>query len=80
MGTDSESHEIVRIIVILAHSLRLKVVAEGIETQEQMDTLKHLGCELGQGYLFSRPGAAETIEELLLSRQTADLDAAKMCP
>jgi PAS domain S-box-containing protein len=71
MGADLESHEIVRIIVILAHSLGLKVVAEGIETQEQMDTLRHLGCELGQGYLFSRPGAAETIEELLVARKAA---------
>ena len=78
MGTDSESHEIVRIIVILAHSLGLKVVAEGIETQEQMDTLKHLGCELGQGYLFSRPGAAETIEELLLSRQSLEVVAVRL--
>ena len=77
MGTDLESHEIVRIIVILAHSLGLKVVAEGIETQEQMDTLKHLGCELGQGYLFSRPGAAETIEELLLSRQSLEVVAVR---
>jgi PAS domain S-box-containing protein len=80
MGADLESHEIVRIIVILAHSLGLKVVAEGIETQEQMDTLKPLGCELGQGYLFSRPGAAETIEELLLSRQTAEAVGAKGRP
>ena len=77
MGADLESHEIVRIIVILAHSLGLKVVAEGIETQEQMDTLKHLGCELGQGYLFSRPSAAETIEELLLSRQSLEVVAVR---
>ena len=77
LGADLESHEIVRIIVILAHSLGLKVVAEGIETQEQMDTLKQLGCELGQGYLFSRPGAAETIEELLVSRQTPEVVATR---
>jgi EAL domain-containing protein (putative c-di-GMP-specific phosphodiesterase class I) len=77
MGEDLESHEIVRIIVVLAHSLGLKVVAEGIETQEQMDTLKHLGCELGQGYLYSRPATAETIEELLISGRTSQLVAVK---
>jgi EAL domain-containing protein (putative c-di-GMP-specific phosphodiesterase class I) len=77
MGDDLESHEIVRIIVVLAHSLGLKVVAEGIETQEQMDTLKHLGCELGQGYLYSRPATAETIEELLISGRTSQLVAVK---
>jgi EAL domain-containing protein (putative c-di-GMP-specific phosphodiesterase class I) len=68
---DQETQEIVRIIVLLAHNLRLSVVAEGIENQEQMEMLKHLGCELGQGYLFSRPGAAATIEGLLTSQSAA---------
>jgi diguanylate cyclase (GGDEF)-like protein/PAS domain S-box-containing protein len=67
---DRETQEIVRIIVLLAHNLGLSVVAEGIENQEQMDMLRHLGCELGQGYLFARPGAAETIEGLLKSQST----------
>jgi PAS domain S-box-containing protein len=65
MDQDPETHEIVRIIIMLAHNLGLKVVAEGIEKQEQMDMLKHLGCELGQGYLFSKPASAGTIEQLL---------------
>ncbi|KHK01665.1 sensor domain-containing protein [Desulfovibrio sp. TomC] len=47
--------EIVRAIITLAHSLRLKTVAEGIETVEQLEILRELGCELGQGYLCSRP-------------------------
>lgn len=50
-----EDREIVRAIITLAHSLRLKTVAEGIETREQLEILKQLGCELGQGYLYSRP-------------------------
>jgi PAS domain S-box-containing protein len=65
MDRDLETHEIVRIIIMLAHNLGLRVVAEGIEEQEQMDMLKHIGCELGQGYLFSKPADVNTIEQLL---------------
>jgi len=65
MDRDLETHEIVRIIVMLAHNLGLKVVAEGIEQQEQMEMLKHLGCEMGQGYLFSKPAAPEAMDKLL---------------
>jgi EAL domain-containing protein (putative c-di-GMP-specific phosphodiesterase class I) len=43
-------------------------VAEGIERKEQMDMLKELGCEVGQGYLFSKPVSAEAIEQLMISR------------
>jgi PAS domain S-box-containing protein len=71
IDSDHETREIVRIIVVLAHSLGLKVVAEGIENSEQLEILKHFGCELGQGYLFSRPGAADTIERVLLSQNVA---------
>jgi diguanylate cyclase (GGDEF)-like protein/PAS domain S-box-containing protein len=71
MDSNPETHEIVRIIVILAHNLGLKVVAEGIENREQMEMLKHLGCELGQGYLFSRPVAADTVVQLLASQHAA---------
>ena len=55
MGVNGENSEIVRAIVTLAHSLGLDVVAEGIETEEQLAQLKDLGCEYGQGYLFSKP-------------------------
>jgi len=44
----------VRTIVALAKALRLSIIAEGIETREQLDGLRELGCEFGQGYLFSR--------------------------
>jgi PAS domain S-box-containing protein len=68
MASDTETHEIVRIIIILAHTLGLKVVAEGIETEEQMEMLKRLGCEIGQGYLFSKPSDAATIERILAAK------------
>jgi sensor c-di-GMP phosphodiesterase-like protein len=44
-----------------------KVVAGGVETNEQMDRLRELGCEYGQGYLFSKPVAAETARVLLIN-------------
>ncbi len=66
---DPASDGIVRIIVMLAHNLGLRVVAEGIEDQTQMAMLKQVGCELGQGYLFSRPVDAHAIEQLLASQQ-----------
>lgn len=55
MSSDPRSEEIVRAIVTLAHNLGLKAVAEGVETGEQLAKLQVLGCELGQGYWFSRP-------------------------
>jgi EAL domain-containing protein (putative c-di-GMP-specific phosphodiesterase class I) len=79
MDGDIESHEIVRIIILLAHNLGLKVVAEGVETQEQMEVLRDLGCELGQGYLWSRPVPGDTIEELLASHHS-QVGFAKGCP
>jgi EAL domain-containing protein (putative c-di-GMP-specific phosphodiesterase class I) len=54
---------------MLARNLGLKVVAEGIERQEQMEMLRDLGCETGQGYLFSKPVSADAIEQLLTSRR-----------
>jgi PAS domain S-box-containing protein len=70
MDSDPETHEIVRIIIMLAHNLGLKVVAEGVETQAQLELLRDLGCERAQGYLFSKPVDHEAILKLLESRRT----------
>ena len=56
---------IVQAIVSLAHSLGLKVVAEGVETPEQLAFLKKLGCDQYQGYFFSRAISASDFEALL---------------
>ncbi|MGA8607233.1 MAG: EAL domain-containing protein [Candidatus Sulfotelmatobacter sp.] len=70
MDSDHETHEIVRVIINLAHSLGLKVVAEGVETQAQFDLLRKLGCERAQGYLFSKPVDRDTILKLLASNRS----------
>lgn len=59
------SFEIIRTIITLARSLNLKVVAEGIETRQQLDCLMELGCDLGQGYLFSPPLNADQAATLI---------------
>ncbi|MET3132333.1 diguanylate cyclase (GGDEF)-like protein/PAS domain S-box-containing protein [Oxalobacteraceae bacterium GrIS 1.11] len=62
---DSDGAAIVRSIISLAHSLRLKVIAEGVETAGQLDFLREHGCDQIQGYFFSRPLAAADFEGLL---------------
>jgi diguanylate cyclase (GGDEF)-like protein/PAS domain S-box-containing protein len=63
--TDDEDMAITKTIIGLAHSLKLDVIAEGVETIEQKKFLLDNGCLLGQGYLFSRPLDTETITTLL---------------
>ena len=53
--------EIIRSILGLARGLGIEVIAEGIETEEERALLLSLGCELGQGYLFARPMAADLV-------------------
>jgi EAL domain-containing protein (putative c-di-GMP-specific phosphodiesterase class I) len=65
MDSQTENLEIVRTIITLAHSLKMKVVAEGIETVTQLNLLKGLGCEYGQGYFLSRPVEAQAMAQLL---------------
>jgi EAL domain-containing protein (putative c-di-GMP-specific phosphodiesterase class I) len=58
---------IVAMIISLSHTLGLKVIAEGVEEDEQMTLLRELGCDQIQGYLFSRPLPADKIGALLRS-------------
>ncbi len=55
MTESTENGEIVNTIIKLAQSLKMKVIAEGIETADQLAQLKRLNCEYGQGYFYSKP-------------------------
>jgi EAL domain-containing protein (putative c-di-GMP-specific phosphodiesterase class I) len=55
LGKDVEDTAVIRMIIELAHTLGLEVIAEGVETEEQVALLKEMGCDLAQGYHFSKP-------------------------
>lgn len=59
LGTSSEDEALCRAIIVMAHSLGMQVVAEGIENQVQLSMLQEMGCDFGQGYYFSPPLLAE---------------------
>jgi EAL domain-containing protein (putative c-di-GMP-specific phosphodiesterase class I) len=69
---DSDYH-VVEAIVALSQKLRIAVIAEGIENAQQLKWLQQLGCEYGQGYLFSRPQPADEFLELLNQSNFADV-------
>jgi diguanylate cyclase (GGDEF)-like protein len=62
------STTMVRGIIGLAHSLQLEVVAEGVETQEQLNLLGAMGCDINQGFLLYKPMPAEQVEKLLMAQ------------
>lgn len=66
----SEDMVLCETIIIMAHRLGLKVIAEGIETQEQSDLLLSIGCDFGQGYLFSKP---KPLDQLLADYQSKSM-------
>jgi EAL domain-containing protein (putative c-di-GMP-specific phosphodiesterase class I) len=68
MVRNDENIEIVRTIVTLARSLGMEVVAEGVETIEQLGQLRLLRCDAGQGYLFSKPTDAKAAEALIAEK------------
>lgn len=70
MGSSSKKKSLVEAIIRMAQSLNLKVIAEGIETQEDLSSLMALGCHMAQGYYFSRPLSASDYEiELVLQKR-----------
>jgi diguanylate cyclase (GGDEF)-like protein/PAS domain S-box-containing protein len=69
LGINAESSEIIRTIVELARSLDMRVVAEGVETEDQLQKLTALGCEYVQGYYFAKPVSAKITQDLMLERE-----------
>lgn len=65
LSADSTEMALCEAMILMAHKLGIKVIAEGIETMEQRDLLLEAGCDYGQGYLFSRPMAVDAFEKLL---------------
>jgi diguanylate cyclase (GGDEF)-like protein/PAS domain S-box-containing protein len=76
LASESEHAAIAIAIIAMAHGLKLRVLAEGVETQAQLDILRDHHCDAIQGYFFSQPLPAELIEELVknhrLTRRTSD--------
>ncbi len=68
--TDADDAALVMAIISLAHNLSLKVIAEGVETQEQLKFLRLLKCDDWQGYLCSKPVPAEDFSRLLSSSES----------
>ncbi|GAB3243818.1 putative bifunctional diguanylate cyclase/phosphodiesterase [Chitinimonas naiadis] len=66
---DHFSREIVRAIILLARSLGMAVIAEGVETAEQLDALREMSCHFAQGYYFAKPLPADQATALIASRQ-----------
>jgi EAL domain-containing protein (putative c-di-GMP-specific phosphodiesterase class I) len=75
--TDGDDAAIVTAIIAMAHQLRLRVVAEGVENEGQLEFLQRYGCDEMQGYLFSRPVPAEAFADILSGRAGLLLDRAR---
>jgi diguanylate cyclase (GGDEF)-like protein/PAS domain S-box-containing protein len=67
LATDEGSRAIVESMIVMAHKLGLKVIAEGIETEAQLALLRQAGCDYGQGFLFSAALPADRFEQLLIA-------------
>ena len=65
LATDPDDVELIKAIITIGHSLNRKVIAEGVETAEQLAILRKYRCDEMQGYLFSRPLPAEEMTEFL---------------
>jgi EAL domain-containing protein (putative c-di-GMP-specific phosphodiesterase class I) len=68
IANETRHPAILRAIVVLAEELGLTVTAEGIETIEQFEEMRKLGCDFGQGYLFARPLEAEAAGRMIRER------------
>ncbi|QYF95372.1 EAL domain-containing protein [Massilia sp. PAMC28688] len=69
LAPDSSDMALSEAIIVMAHKLGLRVIAEGVETQEQCELLRQAGCDYGQGYLFARPMPGEEFDALLRAQR-----------
>jgi len=68
IASDPDDRSITTAIIAMARELGLKTVAEGVETEAQHETLKNLGCDIGQGYLYAKPLSPPVLQDWLLNR------------
>ena len=71
MHTEPTHLQLVRTVRALASNIGVAAVAEGVETEAQLETLREIGCEYAQGYLFSKPAPSEEMEKLLVAWMSA---------
>ena len=72
IGSNSKMEVIIEILIEMAHKIGVKVIAEGVETKEQLDFLTEKDCDFVQGYYFSKPLPQEDFEELLEREEMMD--------
>jgi EAL domain-containing protein (putative c-di-GMP-specific phosphodiesterase class I) len=68
VGETGENSEVLQTIISLAKNLKMRVIAEGIETISQLNLLRNLGCDYGQGYLISKPKPIQEAEKMIYER------------
>ena len=71
LGGDADSDAITRTIISMGHSLRRRIIAEGVETESQMESLRGMGCDEIQGYVLAPPLPADQLEDFLLALPSA---------
>ena len=71
--SSDHDHTIIKSIIDLGHNLGLTIIAEGVETYDQLNMLQRLGCDLAQGYLFCKPLAAEKLHSFFCAEETETL-------
>jgi diguanylate cyclase (GGDEF)-like protein/PAS domain S-box-containing protein len=69
LAAGNQDHALCDAMITMAHRLGMRVIAEGVETELQRDILLELGCDFGQGYLFSPPAAGEEVVDMLKKQQ-----------
>jgi EAL domain-containing protein (putative c-di-GMP-specific phosphodiesterase class I) len=67
LGRDRQATAITSAVINLSHALGLTVVAEGVESDRQLEQLKELDCDCAQGFYFARPQSGEAVERLLVA-------------
>lgn len=75
--SDKNNKALIQAVIAMAHNLGMEAVAEGVETEEQLNNLRQLGCDYGQGYFLSRPTGRTGIEALLRARGGAPVTPAQ---